>query len=110
LGFANAECVLFSSSEIMTSNTDELSVMTPLSSEACRKRISEAEGNGAVQVGYALASTMDVIDGGDQFELRHKIEPILFVGRVLCDGQGSVVRGNLAIPARGLYAGILIFV
>jgi hypothetical protein len=52
-------------------------------------------------IGYALTSQVDVIDGGDCFEPRHKLAPAVFKG-VISSTNGdtsSVIAGRIEVPA-----------
>ena len=94
-------------------STDPILVHSSLSQDACRKRIAKAAaGNSSETLGYALASQVDVLDGGDRFELRHKLEPVVLTGTVSGsnDGSGSVVRGQIDVPRQNLHRSLIGFV
>jgi hypothetical protein len=77
---------------------------TALSPEACRDRIAAAASQtGPEIVGCDLFSQVEVFDGGDCFELRHRCEPAVFKGKVAPCGTGSIISGGIAVPAQGLY-------
>jgi hypothetical protein len=89
---------------------DKVLLRSPLSSEACWKRIAGAQENGSCTVvGYALGSLMQVAAYGDQFELRHTVEPAVFMGSVVSDGSGSSITGIITVPGRNFYASVLVF-
>ena len=55
-------------------NHDLIILHSQLSRDACQNRISSAASQDPNEIiGYALTSQVDVIDGGDCFESRHKL-------------------------------------
>ena len=77
---------------------------TALSPEACRDRIvAAASKSGPEIVGYDLFSQVEVFDGGDGFQLRHRYEPAVYKGTIAPSGTGSIISGSIAVPAQGLY-------
>ena len=77
---------------------------TVLSPDECRQRIADAASPRESEVvGWDLFGQIEVIDGGDQFELRHRVEPAVLAGTIQPSGKGSVVRGELEVPAQSFY-------
>lgn len=77
---------------------------TPLSVDLCRQRISQAESNpSSGLVSRDLRTLIDVVDCGNCFELRHRVEPAVFLGTVSQSAKGSVIRGEITVPARVIY-------
>ena len=82
-----------------------------LSFDVCWQRVAKAEANGPGEiVGHALASQIDVVTDGDRFELRHKFAPAIFSGTIAPSGTGSVIGGQITIPAQGFFRLVLGFV
>jgi len=77
---------------------------TALSPGECRDRIAAAASDtGPEIVGHDLFSQVEVFDGGDGFERRHRYAPAVFKGTVAPSGTGSIISGSIAVPAQGLY-------
>ena len=87
---------------------------TTLSPGECRDRIAAAASDtGPEIVGHDLFSQVEVFDGGDGFELRHRYEPAVFKGTVAPSGTASIISGSIAVPAQGLYrfsAGLVLII
>lgn len=83
---------------------NSLHIRTALAPDVCRQRISLAEsGRPTGSLGRDLLSVVEVIDGGDCFELHHKVEPVTFRGNICpCDG-GCDISGEMQVPAQGFY-------
>jgi len=83
---------------------NEVVVYSALSRDACQQRIALAEARGSSEiVGHALSSQIDVVDDGDRFELRHKFEPAVFIGAVSPSDRGSVISGQIEVPAQHFF-------
>jgi hypothetical protein len=83
---------------------NEVVVYSALSRDACQQRIALADSRGSSEiVGHVLSSQIDVVDGGDRFELRHKFERAVFIGTVSPSDSGSVISGQIEVPAQHFY-------
>ena len=84
-----------------------------LSRDACQLRVSSAASQDPNEIiGYALSSQVDVIDRGDSFELRHKLEPAVFTGTISSSNSdaGAVITGQFEVPGRNWYRCLIGFV
>jgi hypothetical protein len=93
---------------------NEVVVYSALSRDACQQRIALAEARGSSEiVGHALSSQIDVVDGGDRFELRHRFARAVFIGTFSPSDSGSVISGQIEAPAQHFYRlaiGFVIFI
>ena len=85
-------------------SANSLRLRTALPADMCRQRISRAKsGRTSSSLGWDLLSVVEVVDLGDSFELRHKVEPVIFRGNICsCDG-GCEISGEMQVPAQGFY-------
>ena len=83
-------------------NCDSMVLHSRLSPADCQQRITRASQHPPEIIGYALSSQIDVIDDGDSFELRHKLEPAIFSGTVSAPSadQGAIVAGQISVPGQ----------
>jgi hypothetical protein len=83
-------------------NRDSMVLCSRLSPNDCQQRIIQASQDPAKIIGYALSSQIDVIDDGDSFTLRHKLEPAVFRGTVSAvnAGKGAIVAGQIEVPGQ----------
>jgi hypothetical protein len=74
--------------------------------------IAKAAGTPSESLGYALASQVDGVDGGDRFELRHDLEPAVLTGMISSsnDKAGSEIRGQIEVPGQTFYRSLTGFV
>jgi len=69
-------------------STDLISLKSDLSPDACRDRVAKAASVKSAEIlDYALSSQVEVVDGGDRFEVRHKLEPAVFTGEISTSGR-----------------------
>lgn len=59
---------------------------------------------------WDLLSQVDVIDEGDRFKLRHKIEPGVFSGTISSADRGSQINGEIQVPMQSFYRFLVRFV
>jgi hypothetical protein len=84
---------------------DSVVLRSRLSPGDCQERIARAASQDSREIiGYALSSQVDVIDDGDYFELRHKLESAIFRGAVSAQNsdKGSIVAGQIEAPGQSL--------
>lgn len=92
-------------------STDLISMNSDLSRDACRDRVARAASGKSTEIlDYALSSQVEVVDGGDRFEVRHQLEPAVFSGEISPSGAGSVIRGRIDVPGKSLYRCLIGFV
>lgn len=92
-------------------STDLIFMKSDLSRDACRDRVARAASGKSTEIlDYALSSQVEVVDGGDRFEVRHKLEPAVFSGEISPSGAGSVIRGQIDVPGKSLYRYLIGFV
>lgn len=99
-------------STLLGMDTDLIVIRSALAKDACQDRISKASREPSEVIDYALASQIEVVDSGDRFELRHKLEPVVFTGTFSRSdgGGGSVISGRVEVPGQGLYRFVIGFV
>jgi hypothetical protein len=84
--------------------TESLVAETGLSADECRKRIAEAESNSVSDiVGYALSSQVTIVDGGDRFEVRSNLDPVVLTASISPTASGCTLRGQIEVPAQRFY-------
>lgn len=92
-------------------STDLIFLKSDLSRDVCRDRVAKAASVKSTEIlDYALDSQVEVVDGGDRFEVRHKLEPAVFTGAISTSGAGSVIRGQIDVPGKSLYRCLIGFV
>ena len=91
---------------------DLILVPSTSSRAACQDRVAKAaSGHSNEILGYALSSQVDVFDGGDCFELRHKLEPVVFSGSISnsSTNAGSLISGQIRVPGQNLHRFLVAF-
>lgn len=88
--------------KIAEMSRDPMVLHSQLSLGDCQQRITRASQDPTEIIGYALSSQIDIIDDGESFELRHKLEPVIFKGTVSASGydRGSIVAGQIEVPGQ----------
>ena len=76
---------------------------TKLSPDDCRSRIAAASAGSTEFVGWDLLSQIEIVDSGDHFELRHRIEPAVLTGTFSTATAGSIIRGEIHVPGQPIY-------
>jgi hypothetical protein len=88
--------------KIADMSRDPMVLHSQLSLADCLQRITRASQDPTKIIGYSLSSQIDIIDNGDSFELRHKLEPVIFRGTVSASNYdaGSNVAGQIEVPGQ----------